>query len=512
MTQTTATTAAGSAAYDYGRAGEPFCPPPPGNLTAWEEAAWVADFHRGRDDRAAAGTDGGDDTPPAADNGRAVFDRDSRNRKYEESAERRGYGDGLHGLPAAGGGFDNPVLKAAYERGRNLGTAARRREQAAAGTDDSGPGRLDYGPGSEDDDRPVPVCSACGYRLTITAGAAAAACWRSVCAAYGRPPKFAPLTDTELYKWGYRAGRRAAANGQSAGSNPFRAGTIAADGFVRGLYDDDGPSSSGPVITARPGGTFRQAADSSPLVRNDDGGRREREDEDAGYRDGYCNVADERRGWRPGENPAYDRGFALGRAGKDGHPNFRFSRRNDDDDEGGPPPGGVGVAVAGMPGMLTGEPAGGPFQCAACGNRISGFRRFVDRFDGPNAYHRDCAEDDDRLRAIRTAQAVGREAVADGGDPVAAVVEWQNARERNAARIAAAQAAADDGLTTMQRAIAYNKSAWGEINPDDDRPDLRAQKLAEDLNAALARSAALEDEPRDVRERRRAVEEGRAGQ
>ena len=52
MTQTPAPPAR-TEAYDYGYEGLPFCPPPPANLTAWEEAAWVADFHRGREDRAA---------------------------------------------------------------------------------------------------------------------------------------------------------------------------------------------------------------------------------------------------------------------------------------------------------------------------------------------------------------------------------------------------------------------------------------------------------------------------
>ena len=39
-----------SEAYDYGVTGQPFCPPPPGGLAAYEEAAWVADFHAGRRD------------------------------------------------------------------------------------------------------------------------------------------------------------------------------------------------------------------------------------------------------------------------------------------------------------------------------------------------------------------------------------------------------------------------------------------------------------------------------
>ena len=53
MTQTTTTTAR-SEAYEYGRTGQPFCPPPPAGLAYYEEAAWVADFHQGREDREAA--------------------------------------------------------------------------------------------------------------------------------------------------------------------------------------------------------------------------------------------------------------------------------------------------------------------------------------------------------------------------------------------------------------------------------------------------------------------------
>ena len=56
-------------------------------------------------------------------------------------------------------------------------------------------------------------------------------------------------------------------------------------------------------------------------------GAEARRAEDAGYRDGYCNIADERRIHPPGVNPDYDRGIEAGRAGKDGHPNYRFSRR-----------------------------------------------------------------------------------------------------------------------------------------------------------------------------------------
>ena len=121
---------------------------------------------------------------------------------------------------------------------------AARHANTAAG----GPGRLDYGPGTADDDGPAPVCHGCGHRQTIAPGApagTAAACWRSVCAAYGRPPTFTPLTDRELAEWGHRAGRRAAANGQPAAANPFRAGTIAAAGFARG-YNNDGPGGGGP--------------------------------------------------------------------------------------------------------------------------------------------------------------------------------------------------------------------------------------------------------------------------
>ena len=43
----TTTTTTRSEAYDYGFTGQPFCPPPPSGLAAYEEAAWVADFHAG---------------------------------------------------------------------------------------------------------------------------------------------------------------------------------------------------------------------------------------------------------------------------------------------------------------------------------------------------------------------------------------------------------------------------------------------------------------------------------
>ena len=112
----------------------------------------------------------------------------------------------------------------------------------------------DYGPGTANDG-PVSVCHGCGHRQTITPGApdgTAAACWRSVCAAYGRPPAFAPLTDRELAEWGHRAGRRAAANGQPESSNPFRPGTIAAAGFARGY--NGGPGGGGPDDDDGPGG------------------------------------------------------------------------------------------------------------------------------------------------------------------------------------------------------------------------------------------------------------------
>ena len=49
----TTTTTTRSEAYDYGFTGQPFCPPPPSGLAAYEEAAWVADFHQGRADREA---------------------------------------------------------------------------------------------------------------------------------------------------------------------------------------------------------------------------------------------------------------------------------------------------------------------------------------------------------------------------------------------------------------------------------------------------------------------------
>ena len=65
----------------------------------------------------------------------------------------------------------------------------------------------------------------------------------------------------------------------------------------------------------------------------------------------------------------------------------------------------------------------------------------------------------------------------------------------------------DDGLTTIQRAIADNKKAWEGHIPDDDVIDDRAHRLAADLNAAMAKSAALEDESREERAARRAREE-----
>ena len=49
-----------------------------------------------------------------------------------------------------------------------------------------------------------------------------------------------------------------------------------------------------------------------------------------------------------------------------------------------------------------------------------------------------------------------------------------------------------------------NREAWGDL--DADRPD-PATGLAEKMNAARARSAALEDETREERAARRAAEE-----
>ena len=71
----------------------------------------------------------------------------------------------------------------------------------------------------------------------------------------------------------------------------------------------------------------------------------------------------------------------------------------------------------------------------------------------------------------------------------------------------------DDGLTTIQRAIADNKAAWDGMIPDDSVPDDRAERLAADRNLADRVSAALEDEsPQDRAFRRKAeTEAGKKG-
>ena len=172
MTTTTPTNGpARSEAYEYGRTGQPFCPPPPGGLAAWEEAAWVADFHAGREDRAAA------EAAPAAD-------------------------------PNA---------------------AWRANMDAAAG-----------------------VVRAEDKRLDATNA------------------------------WGEPLERDTDDRGDRVAVNEFRQ-AVAAD---------------------------NQAA------------------QDAGYRDGYYNCADERRIYPEGENLHYDHGIALGKAGKDGRPENRFSRQS----------------------------------------------------------------------------------------------------------------------------------------------------------------------------------------
>ena len=64
----------------------------------------------------------------------------------------------------------------------------------------------------------------------------------------------------------------------------------------------------------------------------------------------------------------------------------------------------------------------------------------------------------------------------------------------------------DDGLTTIQRAVADNKAAWEGHIPDDDVLDDRAGRLADDRNLADAVSAALEGESREDRKTRRKFE------
>ena len=207
--------------------------------------------------------------------------------------------------------------------------------------------------------------------------------------------------------------------------------------------------------------------------------------EDAGYRDGYYNAVPERRLFPEGVNPDYDRGVELGKAGKDGRPEDRFSRREVCDDCGKPAPDCYRLEEARRERETEGYDGGFDFE-------------------GPDGFPPAPVVEPDVLTAVT----IAREAVRDGRNPVDEVVAWQEGRERNAARIAAIEADKEaDKLTAMERAIADNKKAWDGHIPDDDIVDDRAQKLAEDLNAAMARSAALEDEPRDVRAARRAREE-----
>ena len=64
----------------------------------------------------------------------------------------------------------------------------------------------------------------------------------------------------------------------------------------------------------------------------------------------------------------------------------------------------------------------------------------------------------------------------------------------------------DGGLSTMEKAIVRNKSAWGPIDENDPRPDNRAAELAAARNLADKVSAAFENESREDRERRRRIE------
>ena len=68
-------------------------------------------------------------------------------------------------------------------------------------------------------------------------------------------------------------------------------------------------------------------------------------------------------------------------------------------------------------------------------------------------------------------------------------------------------------MTTIERAIVRNKSAWGPIDEDDDRPDNRAAELAASRNLADAVSAAFEDESREDRNlwRKTEAEAGKHG-
>ena len=400
MKQTTTTPAteapARTEAYDYGYEGLPFCPPPPAGLSYMDEAAWVADFHQGRADaEAAAGNDDGPTAHEVLDASRpldpdvADYLADKRQMRKEEEAARK---DRAH-----------QAAEQAKQEARDNAAARRKEDGQIRGYED-------------------------GLAGINSPARTKGVDFTAYSAAYDRGRREAErlaAANPAAYEWGYKAGQKHAALGETA-ANPFVRGTAPYAGYGRG-YD-------------------RQIQDQA----------------NEGLR---LAVACEAQSDFPAAD--LDHPYQVGRHGGNRKP----------------------------PAGLTGS------------ERRDWLRKYDAGAESCRGIRRWIAA----LSPVRNAPDL--------------IAEWHRNRRRMGLGVTAVAVACEaetrfpggdedddgddglDGLTTMERAVIRNKQAWGEIDPDDDRPDNRAQKLAADLNAAMEKSAALEDEPRDVRARRRAAEE-----